>query len=162
MTPEEWGRFKETFYAALELDPGKRAAYLDHVCGHDPRMRGELESFIASHEQLGSFIEPVAPGLADWAEPIPSASWMGRLVGHYQVLEEIGRGGMGQVYKAQDTKLGRLVALNFLPPDSVVSAETLERFQREAHAASSRTTPEFAPYTTSTSTKASHTSRWSF
>jgi len=123
-SPERWQEVKKVLAGALDLEPGARHAYLDQACA-EPALRREVESLIAAHEQAqSSFL----------AEPAIQAKELaiGSRLGAYEILVRVGAGGMGDVYRASDTKLGRSVAIKVLPPGFVDEPERLARFQREA------------------------------
>jgi serine/threonine protein kinase/Tfp pilus assembly protein PilF len=124
VTPERWQEVKKVLAGALERAPGERHAYLDQACT-EPDLRREVESLIAAHEQAQtSFLaQPAIP---------PKELPIGSRLGPYEVLARIGAGGMGEVYRASDTKLGRSVAIKVLPPEFVDDPARLARFQREA------------------------------
>ena len=122
-----WDRVKRVFQAALERSPETRAAFLADACGDDAPLRVEVESLLRAHEQAGSFAErPAVDGVT--GSPLQRA---GRL-GPYEIVELAGAGGMGDVYRARDTKLGRDVAIKVLPPVFTTDADRLARFEREA------------------------------
>src|SRR5215472_344527 len=104
MTPERWRQVDALFQAALDYKGEQRAAFLDAACGADQELRREIDSLLAAHETAPSFLEQPAyeqsaAGLPSAADE-PAASLIGQRIGPYQVLEEIGRGGMGEVYLA--------------------------------------------------------------
>ena len=142
MNPEHWQQVKELFHAALEREPSGRAVFLEHACSGDAVLRSEVESLIASYEKTGDFIDAPAYELAADALLEPkSAMTPGQLVGSYRLVSLLGRGGMGEVYLAEDVRLGRKVALKFLPANYSNDGERLRRFEREARAASALNHP---------------------
>jgi homoserine O-acetyltransferase len=108
-----WRQVDALYHAARERAPEARAAFLAGACGNDEALRREVESLLAQPVSVGGVLDggalAVAPPLAS---PTESASLVGRRLGVYQVLGLIGAGGMGEVYRARDTRLGRDVALN--------------------------------------------------
>ena len=142
MTPERWQQVEDVLQAALDRPPQERAAYLDEVCAGDEELKEEASSLLSAHDEAGDFIEQ--PAIVTDARVLvcdePDVN-VGRNVGSYRIVKQLGAGGMGEVYLAQDTRLGRLVALKILLTYFASDDERLRRFQREARAASALNHP---------------------
>ncbi|HEY6802219.1 MAG TPA: protein kinase [Pyrinomonadaceae bacterium] len=141
MTPERWQQVKAIFNSALEYLPKDRESFLDHACSGDDGLRHEVESLIASHEKSGEFIDDAAYQRATWLADEKSELKAGQQFGSYQVLAFISRGGMGEVYLAQDQRLNRKVALKILPSSFTKDVDRLRRFEQEARSASALNHP---------------------
>jgi len=142
MTPERWQRAKEIFQAALERAPSERSAYLSSACGDDRDLRVEVESLISSHEKSGEFIDsPAYEGAAEMIMDDKAELKPGQTIGAYEIVSFISRGGMGEVYLAQDRRLSRKVGLKILPAAFTKDGDRLGRFEQEARAASALNHP---------------------
>jgi hypothetical protein len=144
VTPERWRRINELFHTASELTSAERDALLDRTARTDAGLAAEVRSLLAAHKPDDEFLEQpawaVAPTLA-FDEPLTRA---GEMAGPYRIVREIGRGGMGVVYEAEDTRLRRLVALKALPSEFTTDPLRRERLTREARAAAALTHPSIA------------------
>ncbi len=140
MRGERWERTKEILEQALQLHPEKRQAYLYSACGGDADLRSEVESLISSHEEAGSqFLAAAAPEVLQLPRARGLAS--GTRLGPYEILSQLGAGGMGEVYRALDTRLGREVAIKVLPDRFSQNSDLRQRLQNEARAISKLSHP---------------------
>ena len=137
MTPERWQRVEEIFQVALDLPEADRASALTHACAGDVELQREAHSLLEAHEAAVDFLEQSALEVdADVLIQEGDERRAGSRIGHYEIVQRLGSGGMGEVYLARDERLARLVALKILPTYFVSDAERLRRFQTEARAAS--------------------------
>ena len=131
MNPERWQRVKQLLDAAIPLDDSERGPYLDSACAADPDLRLEVESLLSSHEQAGTgFLKSPAINLKPGAPS--TVSRVGRRIGVYEIVEEIGRGGMGEIYRAvrADGQYNKEVAVK-LVRGGFDTTFVLERFRNE-------------------------------
>ena len=151
MESERWKQIEQLYHAALEREPGAREAFLDEACAGDEDLRREVAGLLACDLPSDSFIQSPAIEIAAKAlaaEPLIEASTnpmrgpiAGSQIGAYQLLSLLGRGGMGEVHLALDTRLGRRVAVKLLPAEFTTDAGRVRRFAQEARAASALNHP---------------------
>jgi serine/threonine protein kinase/dipeptidyl aminopeptidase/acylaminoacyl peptidase len=142
MKPERWQQLDQLFHDALERSTVERDAFLDEACAGDESLRKQVEALLAAHAEAGSFIE--SPALEVEARSLADdqhESAVGQTVLHYKVISLLGVGGMGEVYLAEDTYLGRKIALKILPAEFTRNMDRVRRFQQEARAASALNHP---------------------
>ncbi len=145
MTPERWRQITAIFHAALAREEADRAAFVVASCGDDVAVRREIEAMLAAHHNVDRIGETplLPPGTGETelnalSSPAYSAMSLpvGTTLGPYEILTLAGAGGMGEVYRARDTRLDRTVAIKVLRAQSRVTLEAHRRFEREARAVS--------------------------
>src|SRR6185503_5755278 len=142
MTPERWQQVKEIFNSAINYRPEERSSFISQACSGDENLRSEVESLIASHEQSGRVIDkPAFEAAASLLAGDRPELHPGQTIGAYEVVSFLSRGGMGEVYLAEDKRLGRKVALKLLPTSFTSDDDRLRRFEQEARAASALNHP---------------------
>ena len=137
MKTERWQQVEQLYHAALERGAEGRATFLAEACAGDEGLRREVESLLAYEDRAEDFIE--SPALEVAAEMLAvgrgAAVAAGQTINHYKVISPLGAGGMGEVYRALDTRLGREVAIKLLPAAFSTDQDRLRRFEQEARAA---------------------------
>ena len=145
MTPERWRQVKDFLANAIALPVEDRRDYVAKICGSDSAMRAELESLLAAHEIAeGGALENPAFDISvseKLDSQTPDRLPVGTKLGGFEILSLLGAGGMGEVYRARDSKLGREVALKVLPLEMEIDPDRLKRFQREARAVAAMNHP---------------------
>jgi eukaryotic-like serine/threonine-protein kinase len=150
MDPARWNQIESLYHAALTCDPNSRAAFLQSACKGNEALRSEIKSLLEFHARADSFIGTPALDIAarlldedeigehlQQRETLPS----GTVVSHYRIVNQIGAGGMGEVYRAHDPRLGREVAIKIVPAQYSQNPDRLQRFEQEARAAAALTHP---------------------
>jgi Tol biopolymer transport system component len=133
MKPDRWQQIERVYHAALDRDASQRALFLEDECGGDDVLRQEIESLLAREQSAENFlVVPAAEAVAKVMGESAAPSLIGRQLGPYKVLHLLGAGGMGEVYRARDTKLGRDVAIKIVPRVFTSDPQRLARFEREA------------------------------
>src|SRR5271157_2611384 len=142
ISPEQWDHVKELYEETLECDPAQRDEFLRRKTT-DEVVRAEVRRLLAANDTLGSFLS--TPPFID---PHPNSRYSTErlepgevLAGRFRIINFLAAGGMGEVYKAEDTRLERIVVLKFLPKEVAADRQSLERFRREAKAASALNHP---------------------
>src|SRR5215216_443142 len=142
MADETWQKVREIFDSALRQSPDERRRFVNEVCGHDKILLAEVESLLSSLDNAEGFMEtPAVAEVADVIEAEQKRLEAGKRFGHYEIIEQIGAGGMGEVYLARDKKLDRKVAVKILRENFSQHELNLQRFIREAKSASALNHP---------------------
>ena len=142
MSPQLFQRVREIYHAALDRPSDERSSFLEQACSGDAALQREVRSLLDADAEAGSFLAaPTEAGLDTQLLGHASVPLTGRVLGFYEVLSPLGAGGMGEVYLARDTRLGRNLAIKLLPNSHRLDDERVRRFEREARAASALNHP---------------------
>jgi serine/threonine-protein kinase len=133
--PDDLSRIEALYHAASLLPAGERAGFLEQVCAGDKTLRAEVESLLAARDRAAEFLEtPALMVAAALSRESPPPSRIGQQIGRYRIVGVLGAGGMGEVYRAEDPRLDREVAIKILPAHLADDPAALTRFKREAKA----------------------------
>ena len=149
MKAKRWQQVEQLYQAALDIEAGRRGVFLNQACAGDQSLRREVESLLERKAEMETFLETpalelAAEALAEDQAGAPLINLAGSTIAHYRIVEKIGAGGMGEVYRGRDTKLGRDVAIKVLPPYLAHDPDRLRRFEREAHLLAALNHPHIA------------------
>jgi len=137
MADEKWQRVREIFDAALLQKPDERRRFINEACGNNKTLLAEVDSLLSSLGSAESFMErPAIANVVDVIKAEQNKLATGQCFGHYEIIKQIGAGGMGEVYLAEDTRLERKTAIKILPGSVADDEERMQRFVREAKSAS--------------------------
>ncbi|MDH3492170.1 MAG: protein kinase [Acidobacteriota bacterium] len=142
MDGKRLSRIEQIYHDALEVDINERSDFVSEICGEDLELRGEVESLLPFADITSSLIdEPPEDVAAEMVSGKSNSGLVGKKINHYRIVSRIGTGGMGEVFKALDSKLERSVAIKFIKTEFVKDKSKLRRFAREAKNASSLNHP---------------------
>ncbi len=144
MNSERFKKIKELLLEVADLPEDERITHLDRACGDDLELRKEIEAYLAHDDDRHDILRPVEPIPESFGDLIQEESidrMIGKQISHYRILEKIGQGGMGVVYRAEDTRLQRTVALKFLPQEYRSNPDIKTRFVKEAKTAAALNHP---------------------
>jgi len=135
MSPERYQQIGKLYHQVLEMEPGERGPFLAQACGQDQALRNEVESLVSSHDKPAGFLDNGALlAAANLLLDTDVEFSVGQRIHHYEIVAPLGAGGMGEVFLADDTKMGRKVALKLLPAYFTQDQERVRRFKQEAQA----------------------------
>lgn len=140
MTPERWQRIEQIYRSAVARNGADRAAFLEKACKGDSELQQKVESLLAANARAGGFSTSVGNGAEKRTAAAPTTR-AGQQINHYRIVSPLGTGGMGEVWMAEDTRLGRRVAIKLLPSRYLADRVRLRRFEDEARAASALNHP---------------------
>ena len=145
MKPARWHQIEHLYNEAVEMEERQRTAFLREACAADDELRRDVEKLLAAQTSAASFMEePALSEIAPEFVASASLSWAGRQIGNYQFVSLVGAGGMGEVYRARDTKLKREVAIKILPGEFSRDPDRISRLEREAVVLASLNHPNIA------------------